>query len=614
MTEVTSGDYHKNIKETDLTDDVDVMRETCLTDWSFDELDDSEDLNISMDSSHVKETSLVDYATEHSGGESFNDICDAFSKFLNENDSNDKYTKEDENIRETDLTGSDDNIRETDLTGSDEEEAELSSINKLDKSANIALKYQTVLKDTVEVKIPGRNNESSAYDSGLDSKSYTSEKSEVSSIKRELEETIIRDYGDNDHDYRNNHLRKKSANDGDYNIESVRFQDVPSDFFETDCENMEDVSKDRSKESEQVNINFQSIGSEYFKNETTETDLHKETGYFQDIESDFFEDEEDDVTSTKTELKPVEEHNKRVTLPTSKPVPNIKLNKTASMSNTLLRSTISELERALTDSNTLLATRDEKIQELRTRNTELKKNFNKELENSSQMKLLLSEKAALVAEKDLKISELYKEIKNINDELDSLRTYKLNNIPNTNTMSDNGNTENSICTEDDNSWNIYTKPNTKKTKDQIKPRDKNSPENSKTHTPCRYRSQSDVCQVKTVESKQRCHKNKNSVTMDTSSKTCLNNQDNNKLITDEKVSQNELHAHLRMKFMRDAFFYYMIGFHPDEQINAILAILEYGDKRQDLVLEAHNLKKVGKKFKVTKVSSRGYTFVQEEYK
>ena len=66
-----------------------------------------------------------------------------------------------------------------------------------------------------------------------------------------------------------------------------------------------------------------------------------------------------------------------------------------------------------------------------------------------------------------------------------------------------------------------------------------------------------------------------------------------------------------MKFMRDAFFYYMIGFHSDEQINAILAILDYGDKRQDFVLEAHKLKKSGKKFNVSKVSTRGLTFEQQ---
>ena len=55
----------------------------------------------------------------------------------------------------------------------------------------------------------------------------------------------------------------------------------------------------------------------------------------------------------------------------------------------------------------------------------------------------------------------------------------------------------------------------------------------------------------------------------------------------------------------------MIGFHPDEQINAILAILDYGDKRQDFVLEAHKMKKTGKKINVSKISTRGLTFVQE---
>jgi len=79
----------------------------------------------------------------------------------------------------------------------------------------------------------------------------------------------------------------------------------------------------------------------------------------------------------------------------------------------------------------------------------------------------------------------------------------------------------------------------------------------------------------------------------------------------DNLSSSELHARLQMKFMRDAFFYYMIGFHSDEQINAILAILDYGDKRQDFVLEAHKLKKNGKKFNVSKVSTRELTFVQD---
>ncbi|KAK3751983.1 hypothetical protein QZH41_001919 [Actinostola sp. cb2023] len=65
---------------------------------------------------------------------------------------------------------------------------------------------------------------------------------------------------------------------------------------------------------------------------------------------------------------------------------------------------------------------------------------------------------------------------------------------------------------------------------------------------------------------------------------------------DNKQAQKELQTQLRIKFLRDAFFYYMIDFHPDEQMKAILAILDYDDKRHDIILESHKMKRKGKKF------------------
>ena len=79
-----------------------------------------------------------------------------------------------------------------------------------------------------------------------------------------------------------------------------------------------------------------------------------------------------------------------------------------------------------------------------------------------------------------------------------------------------------------------------------------------------------------------------------------------------KQTQRELQTQLKMKFLRDAFFYYMIDFHADEQIKAILAILDYEDRREDIVIESHKMRRQGKKFTVTEVSSRSLTFVQEE--
>lgn len=79
-----------------------------------------------------------------------------------------------------------------------------------------------------------------------------------------------------------------------------------------------------------------------------------------------------------------------------------------------------------------------------------------------------------------------------------------------------------------------------------------------------------------------------------------------------KQTQKDMQTQLKMKFLRDAFFYYMIDFHADEQMKAILAILDYEDRREDIIIESHKMRKQGKKFTVTEVSSRSLTFVQEE--
>ena len=79
-----------------------------------------------------------------------------------------------------------------------------------------------------------------------------------------------------------------------------------------------------------------------------------------------------------------------------------------------------------------------------------------------------------------------------------------------------------------------------------------------------------------------------------------------------KQTQREMQTQLKLKFLRDAFFYYMIDFHADEQMRAILAILDYEDRRHNIIIESHKMKRQGKKFTVTEVSSRSLTFVQEE--
>ena len=79
-----------------------------------------------------------------------------------------------------------------------------------------------------------------------------------------------------------------------------------------------------------------------------------------------------------------------------------------------------------------------------------------------------------------------------------------------------------------------------------------------------------------------------------------------------RQTQREMQTQLKLKFLRDAFFYYMIDFHADEQMRAILAILDYEDRRHEIIIESHKMKRQGKKFTVTEVSSRSLTFVQEE--
>lgn len=79
----------------------------------------------------------------------------------------------------------------------------------------------------------------------------------------------------------------------------------------------------------------------------------------------------------------------------------------------------------------------------------------------------------------------------------------------------------------------------------------------------------------------------------------------------QKQCQKELQTQPRLKFLRDAFFYYMIDFHSEEQMKAILAILDYDDRRHDIIIESHTMRRQGKRFTVTEVSSRSLTFVQE---
>ena len=77
-------------------------------------------------------------------------------------------------------------------------------------------------------------------------------------------------------------------------------------------------------------------------------------------------------------------------------------------------------------------------------------------------------------------------------------------------------------------------------------------------------------------------------------------------------AESDEHNQLKLKFLRDAFFYFMIDFHSEEQIKAILAVLSYGDQREDVIYQAHRMRQRGKKFTVKEVSSRELAFLHEQ--
>ena len=434
---------------------------------------------------------------------------------------------------------------------------------------------------------------------------------------------------------------------------AIKFQDLESDFFDTDCEAMDKSPTDDCFETNRGEtkdiVRFQDIESDFFETDcegACDTNTSDNTVKFQDIESDFF-DEDDEIspsslalkTKTETSASGVALKGKTSMAGSSKKEPceidqqkqiltrlTSAKDKRVTMTNSLLRTTIEELERALSNSNTLLIKRDKKIQDLRKHNNELKKSLSEELENSAQLKLLLLEKEAVVSEKEATIASYQTEIERLNQEISDLRLYQLNNMEDFSISCDPSNLDNSVETDLLGDQDITSSQNANKesaplsrTQSSCSRKETPSCKSKRMSSPDATLSQktspctSSVTPKSSVASKMKTRQGTLSKSspftkspispMSPQSGKVGNNPDN--------VSSSELHARLQMKFMRDAFFYYMIGFHSDEQINAILAILDYGDKRQDFVLEAHKLKKSGKKFNVSKVSTRGLTFVQD---
>ena len=643
-----------------------VLRETNIIDYDLDSLESTYD---SLDEQYLpkKFSSLSGTISRHSSERSFSDICDEFSVFLNEDEPNDSLVARSESHSKGKLHQKkektskipDPNIGNSSSDSGTFMDASKTTEKEITIDFNVADAYvkETDLTemDTFPQSVITENKDQQK-DEMLPSRSGDVER-KCKSLDSDNNEFIFQDIeseffetdceGIHQEDESKTSIRSRQTSEE----LSLQFHDIESEFFETDCEGSVQERKSNTaiksgRSSEKLTFQFQDIESEYFetdtevkeennkikalrakvfnegsntntlrkkcasqKNSSVEyetTDIDRK--YFQDVGSDYF-DEEDLISPSKTyPITRTFSSQKYHTKQKAATNLHLKLDKTANLSNSLLRSTINELEKALSDSNLLLTKRDLEIQELRKQNNELQNDFENEVESHSQLKLMFLEKEALLAEREKSIESLNDQINTLTDELNEIRLNKWNNEE---SFSWNGSIESHESSDDSIVINGLFSDNM----NNYKPK-------------CRYKSKIESSNVRLSpendrkfqsNSKRKCprsqHKRDNkSDTINTNEINMKNFESKEylkKTVRDEKLSQSELHAHLRMKFMRDAFFYYMIGFHPDEQINAILAILDYGDKRQDFVLEAHKMKKTGKKINVSKISTRGLTFVQE---
>lgn len=232
----------------------------------------------------------------------------------------------------------------------------------------------------------------------------------------------------------------------------------------------------------------------------------------------------------------------------------------------LLRGTVSELERALRDSRVLLKTRDAEI-------TGLRKEVEKSREQIHKEQMKWQRKSTVAEERGREILELKKRLRDfekVNEELQE--RIKESESP---------------CSESDDA--VFTCCSSMKELIELK-----------------------MELAKKDENLAEIQKN-----------NCVDNVEGMALVAEEgwkpavtsraKVAEDcDRHNQLKLKFLRDAFFYFMIDFHSEEQIKAILAVLAYGDQRENVILQAFRMRQRGKKFAVKEVSSRGLSFLHEE--
>lgn len=245
--------------------------------------------------------------------------------------------------------------------------------------------------------------------------------------------------------------------------------------------------------------------------------------------------------------------------------------------NSLLRRTISELERALNDTNKLLAVRDAENSKVRSQLLIMERNFEDEKLKCKQLEETMEEKELMITELETRLEKEKKESEKLHLWIENNKSeQRLDYVRET------------ICAtpeEIDKIREINIEQERKILELKMKLREFELERQRE-----KDRTLNDISKAGSAPSSELKMK-------------CKNVQ-----------KEQNLQMKLRMKFMRDAFFYFMIDYHAEEQLRAILAILEYEDRRKDIIFESHKMRQQGRKFSVSQVSSRQFTFVQEEHR
>ena len=254
-----------------------------------------------------------------------------------------------------------DDMKETDLcTFDDDDESTTTTLSSKERTNSIA------------------NHSVTSHDDDWDSGQWNLDNAE--SVSMSTDSGIINDGGKLNLDLDDlNHLSLTHGG-------GVKFHDLESDFFDTDTEALDRSPTDDCFETNRGQtkdlVRFQDIESDFFETDCEGAGIEIPTSSFkfQDIESDFFD--EDELSPLSLALKNKSKASEKLSQDAKNEKCQIKQqkqiltrltsgkDKRASMTNNLLRTTIEELERALSNSNTLLVKRDQKIQDLRKRNND----------------------------------------------------------------------------------------------------------------------------------------------------------------------------------------------------------------------------------------------------